>query len=271
MPPVFNARILADAPNREETVFRSKAVGEPPLMLAISVWLAIRDAIASVADHKRAPHLDAPATPERVLHGGGCDQGRMIMLRLLLTLLACAAFTAPAFAQSEPVKPASTSDVGPWEAVIWTRGKLVHRCTLSRARNAPEGLSYGFLIDREGILLGVTNKNFAFKSEAPQQATLAPQSGAHRSSPRVLCLNIRANIELPKPLLDALQRSEHADVQIGRTKSRGCRSTISTPRGWCWKSACRSSERITAAKRLANSRWCGASAPALVARSSLDH
>ena len=34
VPPIFNARILADAPNREETVFRSKAVGEPPLMLA---------------------------------------------------------------------------------------------------------------------------------------------------------------------------------------------------------------------------------------------
>jgi xanthine dehydrogenase large subunit len=67
VPPVFNARILADSPNREDTVFRSKAVGEPPLMLAISVWLAIRDAIASVADHKRAPVLDAPATPERVL------------------------------------------------------------------------------------------------------------------------------------------------------------------------------------------------------------
>jgi xanthine dehydrogenase large subunit len=36
-------------------------------MLAISVWLAIRDAIASLADHKLTPHLDAPATPERVL------------------------------------------------------------------------------------------------------------------------------------------------------------------------------------------------------------
>jgi len=67
VPPVFNARILADSPNREETVFRSKAVGEPPLMLAISVWLAIRDAIASVAGRTRAPQLDAPATPERVL------------------------------------------------------------------------------------------------------------------------------------------------------------------------------------------------------------
>jgi xanthine dehydrogenase large subunit len=67
VPPIFNARILADAPNREDTIFRSKAVGEPPLMLAISVWLAIRDAVASLADYKVAPVLDAPATPERVL------------------------------------------------------------------------------------------------------------------------------------------------------------------------------------------------------------
>jgi xanthine dehydrogenase large subunit len=67
VPPIFNARILADAPNREDTIFRSKAVGEPPLMLAISVWLAIRDAVASLADFKVAPDLDAPATPERVL------------------------------------------------------------------------------------------------------------------------------------------------------------------------------------------------------------
>jgi xanthine dehydrogenase large subunit len=67
VPAIFNARILRDAPNREATIFRSKAVGEPPLMLAISVWLAIRDAIASLADHRLAPRLDAPATPERVL------------------------------------------------------------------------------------------------------------------------------------------------------------------------------------------------------------
>jgi xanthine dehydrogenase large subunit len=67
VPPVFNARILQDAPNREETVFRSKAVGEPPLMLAIAVWLAIRDAVASVSPDGRMVALDAPATPERVL------------------------------------------------------------------------------------------------------------------------------------------------------------------------------------------------------------
>jgi xanthine dehydrogenase large subunit len=67
VPPIFNARILDEAPNREATIFHSKAVGEPPLMLAISVWLAIRDAIASLANYRRAPRLDAPATPERVL------------------------------------------------------------------------------------------------------------------------------------------------------------------------------------------------------------
>jgi xanthine dehydrogenase large subunit len=76
VPPVFNARILADAPNREATIYRSKAVGEPPLMLAISVWLAIRDAIASVAEHRLAPHLDAPATPERVLEAIAALQAR---------------------------------------------------------------------------------------------------------------------------------------------------------------------------------------------------
>jgi xanthine dehydrogenase large subunit len=42
-------------------------VGEPPLMLAISVWLALRDAVASLADHRLPVPLDAPATPERVL------------------------------------------------------------------------------------------------------------------------------------------------------------------------------------------------------------
>ena len=66
-PRIFNVRLLEGVENREPTVFRSKAVGEPPLMLAISVLHAISDAIASVADHKLCPRLDAPATPERVL------------------------------------------------------------------------------------------------------------------------------------------------------------------------------------------------------------
>ena len=48
------------------TVNRSKAVGEPPLMLAISVWCALRDACASVANYRLMPKLSVPATPEQV-------------------------------------------------------------------------------------------------------------------------------------------------------------------------------------------------------------
>lgn len=66
-PPVFNVRLVENTKNREETVYRSKAVGEPPLMLAISVLHALSDAVASVEDHKVCPRLDPPATPEKVL------------------------------------------------------------------------------------------------------------------------------------------------------------------------------------------------------------
>jgi len=65
-PAIFNIA-LWDGANEEASVHRSKAVGEPPLMLAISVFSALTDAIASVGDHKIMPQLDAPATPERVL------------------------------------------------------------------------------------------------------------------------------------------------------------------------------------------------------------
>ncbi|MBN9447861.1 MAG: xanthine dehydrogenase molybdopterin binding subunit, partial [Bosea sp.] len=66
-PRIFNVALLENAPNREHTIHRSKAVGEPPLMLAISVLHALSDAVASVGDHRFCPKLDAPATPERVL------------------------------------------------------------------------------------------------------------------------------------------------------------------------------------------------------------
>ena len=66
-PRVFNVKLLENARNEEDTIFRSKAVGEPPLMLGISVLHALSDAVASVADYRLPPRLDAPATPERVL------------------------------------------------------------------------------------------------------------------------------------------------------------------------------------------------------------
>ena len=57
---------LYDRPNTEETIYLSKAVGEPPLMLAISVWAALRDACAATTGYRFSPRLDTPATPERV-------------------------------------------------------------------------------------------------------------------------------------------------------------------------------------------------------------
>jgi xanthine dehydrogenase large subunit len=59
-------QLLEHSPNPEDTIFRSKAVGEPPLMLGMSVFHAIRDAIAGCGEVARVP-LDAPATPEAVL------------------------------------------------------------------------------------------------------------------------------------------------------------------------------------------------------------
>jgi xanthine dehydrogenase large subunit len=66
-PAVFNTRLFNNA-NREDTILRSKAVGEPPLLLSFSVLFAIRDAIASLADYRVSPPLDAPATPEAILN-----------------------------------------------------------------------------------------------------------------------------------------------------------------------------------------------------------
>lgn len=65
-------------PNREDNVYGSKAVGEPPFMLAVSVWEALRDAVVqarsrSTPDDPSALSMDAPATAERLLRAlGGC-------------------------------------------------------------------------------------------------------------------------------------------------------------------------------------------------------
>ena len=67
VPEAFYARIWKGGENREPTIHRSKAVGEPPLMLAISVHSAICQAISGFSPAGRTPELDAPATPERVL------------------------------------------------------------------------------------------------------------------------------------------------------------------------------------------------------------
>lgn len=68
VPPIFNVRMLEGTPARVPTIFRSKAVGEPPLMLATAVWNALKDAIGT-------DRLDLPATPERVLAAISSSRG----------------------------------------------------------------------------------------------------------------------------------------------------------------------------------------------------
>ncbi len=67
VPEKFNVKLF-DRANSEESVYRSKAVGEPPLMLGISVWCALKDACAAMSDHKFSPPLAVPATPEAVYY-----------------------------------------------------------------------------------------------------------------------------------------------------------------------------------------------------------
>ncbi|WP_374303210.1 xanthine dehydrogenase molybdopterin binding subunit [Ferrovibrio sp.] len=66
LPADFRVRLVHGRANPAQTVYRSKAVGEPPFMLAISGWLALKDAVVAAAGTQRV-RLDAPATPERVL------------------------------------------------------------------------------------------------------------------------------------------------------------------------------------------------------------
>ena len=74
VPADFRVELYEPGRNREPTIHRSKAVGEPPLMLAISVFSAITDALASLAPG-RVPPLDAPATPEAILRAADAMRG----------------------------------------------------------------------------------------------------------------------------------------------------------------------------------------------------
>ncbi|KAF0130144.1 MAG: xanthine dehydrogenase large subunit [Bacteroidetes bacterium] len=66
IPEVLNVSLLRDAPN-PTTIRQSKAVGEPPLMLALSVWLAMKDAVSSVDNHQNEPFFALPANQELIL------------------------------------------------------------------------------------------------------------------------------------------------------------------------------------------------------------
>jgi xanthine dehydrogenase large subunit len=67
MPEKFNAEIFKKGKNIENVINKSKTTGEPPLMNAMSVFFAIKNAIASIGNYTINPNLDAPATPEKIL------------------------------------------------------------------------------------------------------------------------------------------------------------------------------------------------------------
>jgi len=67
VPEAFNVKIWERGENQEPTINRSKAVGEPPLMLAIAVHSALNQAIAACSPDRKLPALNAPATPEQIL------------------------------------------------------------------------------------------------------------------------------------------------------------------------------------------------------------
>ncbi len=67
IPRIFNVEIYKKGLNLEKVVNKAKTTGEPPLMLAMSVFYAIKDAISSVSNYQKTPNLDAPATPEKIL------------------------------------------------------------------------------------------------------------------------------------------------------------------------------------------------------------
>jgi len=66
IPEIFKVELLENAPN-PNTIHNSKAVGEPPFMLAFSVWLAIKDAISAVGNHRFEPDFNLPATNDEIL------------------------------------------------------------------------------------------------------------------------------------------------------------------------------------------------------------
>ncbi len=74
-PDIFNVS-LWDNENREDTIYRSKAVGEPPFMHGISVLMALSHAVAACGDGSGYTDLDAPATPECVLAAVRAQEGR---------------------------------------------------------------------------------------------------------------------------------------------------------------------------------------------------
>jgi xanthine dehydrogenase large subunit len=98
LPPVFNVELL-DNPNNTISLHRSKAVGEPPLLLGISVWAAVKNAI-SYASGDEVPDLKVPATGEQIL---------MALTRYARTPSSCTQGEGRGEGSASPVVPKSNA------------------------------------------------------------------------------------------------------------------------------------------------------------------
>ncbi len=75
-PDIFNVALWDKGENTEDTIYKSKAVGEPPFMLGISAFLALSDAVAATGDGTVYPDLQAPATAEQILKAVSRQKGQ---------------------------------------------------------------------------------------------------------------------------------------------------------------------------------------------------
>jgi hypothetical protein len=133
-----------------------------------------------------------------------------------LALIIAGAIPTMASAQT---KPAGVQTVGPWEIVQWASGGKVSRCTLIRDKKPAGTPDYGFLTDREGVLLSVSTKAWKLTPNAAVSVTLTPRGTPARSLRAVPVSAERANLVLGKSdLLSTLQREMPLEVAIGDVK-----------------------------------------------------
>ena len=144
---------------------------------------------------------------------------RRFVMSALLALAALCAIPPAALAQGGETRPAGVKTVGPWEVVQWARGRTVSRCTVIRDKRPAGVPSYGFLTDREGILLSVETNAWTLVPNSAVTATLTPKGAAARQMTARPVSAQRANVDLGKgELLKMLQGEAPLDVTIGGVK-----------------------------------------------------
>jgi len=125
---------------------------------------------------------------------------RVFMIRALTIVLLAASLATAALAEGAPppVRPVATSEVGPWEIVVWGAATRVHQCTLVRAAPAADAPKFGILVDHLGMVLSVDTAAWQLTPQSPVASTLRPQVGQGRAEPVVEHPGAQAAGDLPQ-------------------------------------------------------------------------